>query len=106
MNKYFKNLATILFTVSVLTTSIIASPAMASAYEESHNVSTIYTSPLDTPHVGDTKITGKTTPLSSFSIAIYTSEGRLTGTFLGPPIQTAPILLIYPISPFIIQVAM
>lgn len=59
MNKYFKNLATILFTVSVLTTSIIASPAMASAYEESHNVSTIYTSPLDTPHVGDTKITGK-----------------------------------------------
>lgn len=83
MNKYFKNLATILFTVSVLTTSIIASPAMASAYEESHNVSTIYTSPLDTPHVGDTKITGKTTPLSSFSIAIYTSEGRLTGTFFG-----------------------
>ncbi|RLQ43490.1 cell invasion LPXTG protein Vip [Listeria monocytogenes] len=83
MNKYFKNLATILFTVSVLTTSIIASPAMASAYEESHNVSTIYTSPLDTPHVGDTKITVKTTPLSSFSIAIYTSEGRLTGTFFG-----------------------
>ncbi|WP_346401574.1 rod shape-determining protein, partial [Listeria monocytogenes] len=74
---------TLLFTVSVLTTSIIASPAMASAYEESHNVSTIYTSPLDTPHVGDTKITGKTTPLSSFSIAIYTSEGRLTGTFFG-----------------------
>ncbi|ENI8404790.1 cell invasion LPXTG protein Vip [Listeria monocytogenes] len=83
MNKYFKNIATVLFTVSVLTTSITTSPATVSAYEESHNVSTIYTSPLDTPHVGDTKITGKTTPLSSFSIAIYTSEGRLTGTFFG-----------------------
>ncbi|EAK9793285.1 cell invasion LPXTG protein Vip [Listeria monocytogenes] len=83
MNKYFKNIATVLFTVSILTTSFTTSPAMVSAYEESHNVSTIYTSPLDTPHVGDTKITGKTTPLSSFSIAIYTSEGRLTGTFFG-----------------------
>lgn len=83
MNKYFKNIATVLFTVSILTTSFTTSPAMVSAYEESHNVSTIYTSPLDAPHVGDTKITGKTTPLSSFSIAIYTSEGRLTGTFFG-----------------------
>lgn len=84
MNKYFKNLATVLFTVSLLTTSITASPAMASAYEETHNTSTIYTSPLDAPHVGDTKITGKTTALSSFAIAIYTpKEGRLTGTFFG-----------------------
>ncbi len=83
MNKYFKNLATVLFTVSLLTTSITALPAMASAYEETHNASTIYISPLDAPHVGDTKITGKTTALSSFAIAIYTPEGRLTGTFFG-----------------------
>lgn len=83
MNKYFKNLATVLFTVSLLTTSITALPAMASAYEETHNASTIYTSPLDAPHVGDTKITGKSTALSSFAIAIYTPEGRLTGTFFG-----------------------
>ncbi|OFF85365.1 cell invasion LPXTG protein Vip [Listeria monocytogenes] len=83
MNTYFKNLATVLFTVSLLTTSITALPAMASAYEETHNASTIYTSPLDAPHVGDTKITGKSTALSSFAIAIYTPEGRLTGTFFG-----------------------
>ncbi|EAD9018861.1 cell invasion LPXTG protein Vip [Listeria monocytogenes] len=83
MNKYFKNLATVLFTASLLTTSITALPAMASAYEETHNASTIYTSPLDAPHVGDTKITGKTTALSSFAVAIYTPEGRLTGTFFG-----------------------
>ncbi|AAT03124.1 cell invasion LPXTG protein Vip [Listeria monocytogenes] len=83
MNKYFKNLATVLFTVSLLTTSITALPAMASAYEETHYASTIYISPLDAPHVGDTKITGKTTALSSFAIAIYTPEGRLTGTFFG-----------------------